>query len=63
MRKGLLYPDIDLDKKVVEILVSGNWKDEILKEQDESYGNTPLHVACSLHSYSMTKLLLELVSQ
>jgi hypothetical protein len=26
---------------------------------DESYGNTPLHIACSLHSYVITKMLLQ----
>ena len=31
----------------------------MLVERDESYGNTPLHVACSLHSYVMTKELID----
>ena len=31
----------------------------MLNEKDESYGNTPLHVACSLHSFSLTQQLIE----
>ncbi len=34
-------------------------KEVILKERDESYGNTPLHIACSLHSFVFTKYILK----
>ena len=37
----------------------GGAKEVVLREQDESYGNTPLHVCCALHSYVMSKLLIE----
>ena len=30
----------------------------MIAQEDESYGHTPLHVACSLHSYSMAKYLI-----
>ena len=33
--------------------------EKLLEERDESYGNTPLHVACGLHSYIFTSLLIE----
>jgi ankyrin repeat protein len=28
-------------------------------EQDEGYGNTPLHIACNLHSYAIIKRIME----
>lgn len=33
-----------------------------MNERDESYGNTPLHIACAMHSYVLTKLFIELGS-
>lgn len=31
----------------------------MLSERDESYGNTPLHVACSLYSVELTEFLIK----
>jgi ankyrin repeat protein len=40
------------------LLLKTGAKEAILNEKDESYGNTPLHVACSLHSFGLIKLLI-----
>eukprot|EP00351_Strombidinopsis_sp_SopsisLIS2011_P001511 CAMPEP_0116881064 /NCGR_PEP_ID=MMETSP0463-20121206/13129_1 /TAXON_ID=181622 /ORGANISM="Strombidinopsis sp, Strain SopsisLIS2011" /LENGTH=80 /DNA_ID=CAMNT_0004532541 /DNA_START=663 /DNA_END=905 /DNA_ORIENTATION=+ len=31
----------------------------ILKEKDEGRGNTVLHIACEMHSFGLTKILIE----
>jgi ankyrin repeat protein len=33
--------------------------DKLLREKDESYGNTPLHIACSFHQLTFTRILIE----
>ena len=43
----------------MKTLLSTSAREVLLAEKDESYGNTSLHVACSLHSIYLTKLLLE----
>lgn len=58
-RRKILYEDIERDKEILNILLSNKAKELMIKEQDESYGNTPLHVACSLHSFSLTGYLIE----
>ena len=39
------------------MLIQG--REEILSARDESYGNTPLHIACGMHSYDCAKILIE----
>lgn len=43
--------------EILNLFLSNPAKDVILREQEESYGNTPLHIACSLHSFVLTKVL------
>jgi ankyrin repeat protein len=58
-RRKLHYEEMDKDKEILSILLSNKAKEVMLSERDESYGNTPLHVACSLHSFSLTNFLIE----
>jgi hypothetical protein len=48
------YNDFQTDIEVLNILLENKNRELMLSERDESYGNTPLHVACSLHSYEFT---------
>jgi len=52
------YDEADKDKKIIDLMLSTKASEFILDERDESYGNTPLHIACSLHSFVFTKYLL-----
>ena len=55
------YDEADADKKIIDLILhsSDAVKEVVLKERDESYGNTPLHIACSLHSFVFTKYLMK----
>jgi hypothetical protein len=57
-RRGLPYANSQKDEELVSLLLKTGAKEAILNEKDESYGNTPLHVACSLHSFGLIKLLI-----
>ena len=57
-RAGRFYEHMETDQKVVSLLLSSKFNDFLLTERDDSYGNTPLHVACSLHCYPMIEMLL-----
>jgi len=52
------YNDFQTDIEILNILLANKNRELMLLERDESYGNTPLHVACSLHSYELTKFLI-----
>ncbi len=58
-RRGKYYEETEKDKEILGILLSNKAKDVMLSQKDEAYGNTPLHVACSLHSFSLTNYLIE----
>lgn len=47
------------DIQILELFLKSKHIEGLLKEKDESYGNTPLHIACSLHSFVFIKRLLE----
>ena len=56
------YDEADNDKKIMDLILNSKGdvvKEIILKESDESYGNTPLHIACSMHSFVFTKYLMK----
>jgi len=56
------YDEADNDKKIMDLILNSKGdvvKEIILKERDESYGNTPLHIACSMHSFVFTKYLMK----
>lgn len=40
-------------------MLSSKAKEDILKDQDEGYENTALHIACSVFSYKLTSQLVE----
>ena len=48
-----------MDKEILRTLFSNKEGELMLKERDESYGNTPMHVACSLHSVDLTKFMID----
>ena len=61
MRKAV-YSQIEIDKEILRTLFSSKEGELMLKERDESYGNTPLHIACSLHSIDFTRFMIEVGS-
>ena len=46
----------------MKALIEGKSQEIQLGERDESYGNTPIHIACSLHSFTVAKMLIEMGS-
>lgn len=44
---------------MLSILLKDKSSEKLLIEQDEGYGNTPLHVACGLHSFVFSRMLIE----
>ncbi len=61
-QKGLMYKEQETDTQILKMLLDNKYSEKLLVEQDESYGNTPLHVACGVHSYVFTKILIEVGS-
>eukprot|EP00347_Sterkiella_histriomuscorum_P003830 403362776 len=58
MWRELYYPDTDLDLSILDYLLSTKFAHVFLTEQDEGYGNIPLHVACGIFSYNLVKKLI-----
>ena len=58
-RRKAVYSQIEIDKEILRTLFSSKASELMLKERDESYGNTPMHIACSLHSIDFTKFMIE----
>lgn len=58
-RGDITYAETERDLEVVKLILKNKAREMILAAKDESYGNTPLHVTCSLHNVDITRYLLE----
>ncbi|TNV72304.1 hypothetical protein FGO68_gene16039 [Halteria grandinella] len=58
-RAGQPYPDLELDLQITQQVLNCGVREALLTRQDESYGNTLLHLACSLHSIAFVHFLLQ----
>lgn len=45
--------------KILKTLLNNEAAKKLIFVKDEGYENTPLHVACGLHSFVFTSLLIE----
>ena len=61
-RRKAVYSQTEIDKEILRTLFSNKAGELMLKVRDESYGNTPMHVACSLHSIDLTRFMIEIGS-
>jgi hypothetical protein len=51
--------DLTKDIECLKFLLSTKFSEDILKQQDEGYGNTPLHIAIAIHSVAFATILKE----
>ena len=58
-RKKAVNSQTEIDKEILRVLLSNKAGELMLKERDESYGNTLMHIACSLHSIDFSRFMIE----